>query len=242
MSSFHSRIRLETLAAQAHPDREVFVGWDRPVGTYYVQVFDGCDQDGEDVVLLDRGGILDRITDPAAAIDVVRPYAVIPEDLPATLTRHRVDAEAEAETRGGAAGTAGMSMRIDPYDLHRALHRAATEHLNTLGQQHGLPPMSWHVHVDDHRVSVHGYAAAYDLDDPRAAAEQWAAALELREAPDLDDGSRAFTTDRPDSPVREVWYIADQPRWDAVAEANSQRWNTAAESVEATTPRPEMQA
>ena len=105
-----------------------------------------------------------------------------------------------------------MSMRIDSYDLHQALHRAATEHLNTLGHRHGLPPVSWHVDVDDHRV-VARLRRRLDLDDPRAAAEGWAAALGLREAPDLDDGSRSFTTDRPDSPVREVWYIADQPRW-----------------------------
>ena len=71
------------------PDRETYVGWDRGLGTYFAQVFDGVDRDGEDIVTLDLGNEPGELSSPDQAIDAVRPYAQIPEDLDSTLVEQR---------------------------------------------------------------------------------------------------------------------------------------------------------
>ncbi|KZM75551.1 hypothetical protein [Nocardia terpenica] len=59
-----SRIRLQTLDSTHHPDREVIVGWDRGLQTYFAQVFDGQDKTGEDIILLDVGNQLGEFANP----------------------------------------------------------------------------------------------------------------------------------------------------------------------------------
>ncbi|WP_331758351.1 hypothetical protein OG225_40330 (plasmid) [Nocardia sp. NBC_01377] len=84
----HNRIQLAPLDDSV-PDREVFVGWDRALGTYFVQVFDGRDRAGEDIVRVDLGNEFGEITTPAQAIDAVRPYAQISETLADVLDQQR---------------------------------------------------------------------------------------------------------------------------------------------------------
>ncbi|WP_158892596.1 hypothetical protein [Amycolatopsis anabasis] len=100
-----SRIRLEPLDADAHPQREIHVGWDDVLHTYYATVFDGVDADGEHIPLVERGTDIGEILEPAIALDAVRPYAEIPDDLGTTLATHRasdtatfVDLRSEART------------------------------------------------------------------------------------------------------------------------------------------------
>ncbi|MBO0878800.1 MAG: hypothetical protein J2P17_00085 [Mycobacterium sp.] len=84
----YNRIRLEPLDTSV-PDREIFIGWDRGLGTFFAQVFEGTDPEGEDILLVDRGDKVDEITDPAEAIDALRPYAQIPDTLAEVLTAQR---------------------------------------------------------------------------------------------------------------------------------------------------------
>ncbi|MGF6888030.1 hypothetical protein ABIA39_006543 [Nocardia sp. GAS34] len=85
-----NRLRLRARDPQTHPDREVWVGWDRLTDSFFAQVFDGVDADGEDVVTLDVGAnARSEITDPRQVIAMIRPYAPIPPDLEARLTGQR---------------------------------------------------------------------------------------------------------------------------------------------------------
>lgn len=86
----NSRIRLQPWSAVLHPDREVYVGWDDPLQTYFAQVFDGTDEHGEDRLTVDVGGSVGDITYPGGAIAAVRPYAEIPQDLGELLNISRV--------------------------------------------------------------------------------------------------------------------------------------------------------
>jgi hypothetical protein len=85
-----SRIRLQPLAAALHPDREVYVGWDERLQTYFAQVIDGQDEGGNDRLTVDLGGDIGDITYPGGVISALRPYAEISEDLGALLNISRV--------------------------------------------------------------------------------------------------------------------------------------------------------
>lgn len=69
--------------------REIFIGWDRGLGTFFAQVLDGPDVEGEDMVRVHVGSEPDDITDPAQAIDAIRPYAQIPDNLVEELIQQR---------------------------------------------------------------------------------------------------------------------------------------------------------
>lgn len=76
----HNRIRL-TPRDKNVADREIVIGWDRGLGTYFAQVLDGTDTANEDIVRVDVGNQPDGITDPVQAVDAIRPYAEIPDTL-----------------------------------------------------------------------------------------------------------------------------------------------------------------
>ncbi|MBN9743593.1 hypothetical protein DMP23_21360 [Amycolatopsis sp. A1MSW2902] len=78
------------MSAVLHRDREVYVGWDDPLQTYFAQVRDGTDEHGEDRLTVDVGGGFGDITYPGGAIAAIRPYAEIPEDLGELLNISRV--------------------------------------------------------------------------------------------------------------------------------------------------------
>ncbi|NUR59350.1 MAG: hypothetical protein HOV87_11875 [Catenulispora sp.] len=72
----------------------IVIGWDRPLRTYYVQVVnhsaaetddDTAAQDDASNPYIRRGCDFEEITDAAAAVAIVRPYAEIPPGLVAQL-------------------------------------------------------------------------------------------------------------------------------------------------------------
>lgn len=85
-----SRIRLQPHNPTMFPVREVYVGWDNVLHTYYAHVIDGNDDDGEERRTVDLGGDIAEITQPGTAIGAVRPYAEIPDHLGELLTINRV--------------------------------------------------------------------------------------------------------------------------------------------------------
>lgn len=76
-----SRIRLEALTSDIYPDREVWVGWDHGMQSYFAQVFDGVDGQGEDVVTVDAGNLVSQYTHPDDLAPLLRDYANIPDDV-----------------------------------------------------------------------------------------------------------------------------------------------------------------
>ena len=79
-----NRIRLTPIEGST-PEREVYIGWDRGLQTYFAQVFDGVDSTGEDVISLDLGNEPGELATAADAVEAVRAYAEIPEDLASSL-------------------------------------------------------------------------------------------------------------------------------------------------------------
>jgi hypothetical protein len=89
-----SRIRLHPRSTMMHADREIYVGWDNVLQTYYAHVIDGQDEHGEERRTVDLGGDIGEITYPGGVIAAVRPYAEIPEDLGELLNISRVSTTA----------------------------------------------------------------------------------------------------------------------------------------------------
>ncbi|WP_329060474.1 hypothetical protein [Amycolatopsis sp. NBC_01480] len=85
-----SRFRLQPHNSTMFPAREIYVGWDNVLHTYYAHVIDGNDDDGEERRTVDLGGDIAEITQPSSVIGAVRPYAEIPDDLGELLTISRV--------------------------------------------------------------------------------------------------------------------------------------------------------
>jgi hypothetical protein len=85
-----SRIRLQPNNDPENAGTEVIAGWDPGLLTYFGQVF-GNDTDGMDTPLVDVGNTIAEYTDPNDVIDVLRPYAEIPDDLIDTMTTHRAN-------------------------------------------------------------------------------------------------------------------------------------------------------
>lgn len=83
-----NRIRL-TPTEDSAPEREIYIGWDRGLGTYFAQVFDGVDSTGEEIISLDLGNEPGEIATAAEAVEAVRSYAEIPEELASTLAEQQ---------------------------------------------------------------------------------------------------------------------------------------------------------
>lgn len=89
----NNRIHLDPLDGAA--DREIVVGWDPSLGTFFAYVADLDPQD-EDLFLLDIGTRPDEILDPDRIVEAVRPYAEIPDTLTDTLrAQHDVPGASE---------------------------------------------------------------------------------------------------------------------------------------------------
>ncbi|MFE5570720.1 hypothetical protein ACFQ68_37400 [Amycolatopsis japonica] len=76
--------------------------------TYFAQVFNGANEYGEDIMLVDIGNRVGEITYPGAVIDAVRPYAEVPDDLGRILAGQR---EADTSTYGQLRREAGHVAR-----------------------------------------------------------------------------------------------------------------------------------
>ena len=92
----------------------VDIGWDRPLGTYFVQVFHV--QDDEEVAFLGEGAAYGQITEAAAAVKIAAQYAELPPSLTATLEIDRLRPSAQVD---GPAQSAAKRWRFyDPKDGH----------------------------------------------------------------------------------------------------------------------------
>jgi hypothetical protein len=70
---------------------EAFVGWDRPLQTYFVQVFRKSDEDGdEEDEILWEGVEPGQLKTPDEALRLLAPWCDIPEGLSATLQIDRM--------------------------------------------------------------------------------------------------------------------------------------------------------
>lgn len=69
---------------------EVSIGWDPPLSTYFAIVrFSDDGDDGCDPILLWAGTAFCEIDDPEAVIDLVQPFADVPDNLGRTLRSDR---------------------------------------------------------------------------------------------------------------------------------------------------------
>lgn len=69
----------------------VALGWDRPLATFFVQVFGPDPEDhGEETTILWEGTVPGELPTAAAAIGLAAPYADLPETLGATLETDRL--------------------------------------------------------------------------------------------------------------------------------------------------------
>ncbi|RSN60520.1 hypothetical protein [Amycolatopsis sp. WAC 04182] len=104
----NNRVPLTPRDTTTNPHLEIVVGWDRGMQTYFAQVFNGTNEYGEDIMLVDIGTRVGEITYPGAVIDAVRPYADIPDDLGRMLAAQR---EADTSTYGQLRREAGHVAR-----------------------------------------------------------------------------------------------------------------------------------
>lgn len=79
---------------------KAFVGWDRPLQTFFSQVFVRSDdpEDEDGVLFFWKGTEPGELATPEAAIELVAPYALVPSDLAAIL---RAEMEAARSERDG---------------------------------------------------------------------------------------------------------------------------------------------
>jgi hypothetical protein len=74
-----------------HNHLDIAIGWDRPLGTYFVQVLDPTRDEGEDGhEILWRGASFTDILAVDDAIALIAPWASIPPDLRALLILDRI--------------------------------------------------------------------------------------------------------------------------------------------------------
>lgn len=76
------------------------IGWDRPLETFFAQVF-ALNSDGEEVAVVWKGTYPAELPTPRSAIDILQPYCDIPPRLATALetdrlaTLGRTDSEAQ---------------------------------------------------------------------------------------------------------------------------------------------------
>jgi hypothetical protein len=76
----------------------VALGWDRPLNSFFAQAFrPDPEEEGEEMSFIWRGTSPGELATPAAAIDLVRAYADLPEDLARTLELDRLKASGTAD-------------------------------------------------------------------------------------------------------------------------------------------------
>ncbi|WP_374133320.1 hypothetical protein [Sphingomonas sp. 28-62-20] len=81
-----------------NPQASAFVGWDRPLQTYFAQVLSAPDEDGEEIELVWVGTAFGELPRAVDAIRVLEPYCQIEASLAAQL---EIDRMACLATRDG---------------------------------------------------------------------------------------------------------------------------------------------
>ncbi|MFJ1757655.1 hypothetical protein [Kitasatospora sp. NPDC088134] len=90
--------------ADAPDGREVRIGWDAPLATYFLQVLDvpPADSDEEIIETVWEGGAPHEHPEPELLVALASQYATVPDDLVDTL---RADKAADGEQFAGRVGT-----------------------------------------------------------------------------------------------------------------------------------------
>jgi len=73
-----ARFELDPLDTTVSGGREVFVGWDDGLQTFFAQVIDGA-ANGEEILTLDLGNDIEEFVDVEVVLDAVRPFAEVPD-------------------------------------------------------------------------------------------------------------------------------------------------------------------
>ncbi|MFJ4342939.1 hypothetical protein [Streptomyces sp. NPDC088915] len=93
--------------------RTVRVGWDAPLASYFASAWDEPDGEGAETEhLVFAGGAPYDISDPATVLELVAPYAVIPEGLREELL---ADRDREGECFRGRPATELVATTALPY-------------------------------------------------------------------------------------------------------------------------------
>lgn len=85
------------------------VGWDRPLQTFFAQMFAHSDEEGEEEAIVWVGSVPGELPSAAAALAVIAPYCEIPAGLAATLETDRLKTLAQQD--GPAQRTAKLGLR-----------------------------------------------------------------------------------------------------------------------------------
>ncbi len=111
----------------AHPEKpevsHAVIGWDRPLATYFVQVFSKLS--GDYKVTFWQGTAPGELKTADAAIALVEPFAIVPEDLAARLRRD----VAEQPVRAPTHPMVGRHARLRREGLANAEGRIVQAHL-----------------------------------------------------------------------------------------------------------------
>ncbi|WP_375383183.1 hypothetical protein [uncultured Sphingomonas sp.] len=82
----------------------VALGWDRPLSTFFVQVFrPDPDEEGEETSFIWTGTARGELSSPAEAIEIARPWANLPDDLGRMLELDRLKTSATGDGLAQAA-------------------------------------------------------------------------------------------------------------------------------------------
>ncbi|MER6256808.1 hypothetical protein ABT224_36245 [Streptomyces sp. NPDC001584] len=93
--------------------RTVLIGWDAPLASYFASVWDEReDEDAEDAHLVFAGGAPYDISDVNTVLELVVPYAVVPEGLRDQLL---TDRESEGDRFPGRPATELVAAAALPY-------------------------------------------------------------------------------------------------------------------------------
>lgn len=76
-----------TVPAKADAGVEIFVGWDRPLETYFATVLQPGEED--DIVLVWLGTRIGEVSDASQILAAIEPYADAPDNLGAQLEEDR---------------------------------------------------------------------------------------------------------------------------------------------------------
>jgi hypothetical protein len=90
---------------------EISIGWDQPLGTYFVAAFGPPDDNGDPALLRWIGSTFAEITNPSDAIAYARPLAELPHDI---YKRLRLDQQKGPGPKAKPEGVISLFLRKPP--------------------------------------------------------------------------------------------------------------------------------